>query len=141
MLARLAALDRDLSTDERLHGDRQAKTDWQEAGASLKDAAARLSRYIKERDIGETSTAGKRLWLVQTYEQIVAAAAIGRERRAVAREFEAYRKRLQILHNNMITALNGAPVDDAPRTCCVGLISASAILGRKNEVASKISPS
>ena len=31
MLGRLSALDRDLSPEERLHGDRQEKNDWQEA--------------------------------------------------------------------------------------------------------------
>ena len=38
-LGRLAALDRDLSPEERLHGDRQDKSDWQEVRRSLKDSS------------------------------------------------------------------------------------------------------
>ena len=97
MLARLGTLDRDLTTEERLHGDRQAKTDWQEARRWLKDAAARLARYIKEHDLGETSAAGKRLQLQQIFETVVAPRQAVDNIVELHREFEAYRKRLQIL--------------------------------------------
>jgi len=115
MLARLGTLDRDLTTEERLHGDRQAKTDWQEARRWLKDAAARLARYIKEHDLGETSAAGKRLQLQQIFETIVAPRNAVDNIVELHREFEAYRKRLQILLNNMNTAHNGAAQDGERR--------------------------
>ena len=115
MLARLGTLDRDLNPDERFHGDRQAKTDWQEARRWLKDAAAKLARYIKEHDIGETSAAGKRLYLQQTFEQIVATRRPVDNIVQLHREFEGYRKRLQILLNNMNTACNAAGQDGERR--------------------------
>jgi hypothetical protein len=115
MLSRLGTLDRDLTTEERLHGDRQAKTDWQEARRWLKDAAARLARYIKEHDVGETSAAGKRLHLQEAFEQFVARRRPVDNIVQLHREFEAYRKRLQILLNNMNTAYNGAAQDGERR--------------------------
>src|ERR1700722_7030457 len=70
-LGRLAALDRDLSPEERLHGDRQDKSDWQEVRRLLKDAATKLSRYVKEHDVGETSAAGKKDWYSEIYQKFV----------------------------------------------------------------------
>jgi hypothetical protein len=100
-LGRLAALDRDLSPEERLHGDRQDKSDWLEVRRSLKDAAVKLSRYIKEHDVGETSAAGKRDWFQQTYRHYVAPRQPFDGLLPLHREFESYRKRLQVLLSNM----------------------------------------
>jgi hypothetical protein len=100
-LSRLAALDRDLSPEERLHGDRQDKSDWIEVRRGLKDAAVKLSRYIKEHDVGETSAAGKRDWFQQTYRQYVAPRRLFDGLLPLHREFESYRKRLQVLLCNM----------------------------------------
>jgi len=100
-LSRLAALDRDLSPEGRLHGDRQDKSDWQEVRRGLKDAAVKLSRYIKEHDVGETSAAGKRDWFEQTYQQFVVPRRPFEGLLPLHREFESYRKRLQILLSNM----------------------------------------
>jgi hypothetical protein len=115
MLTRITTLDRDLSPEEGMYADRQAKNDWQEARRWLKDSAAKLTRYIKEHDTGETSNAGKREWFVSTYQQLV------RPRRPVEnmvqlhRDFELHRKRLQILQTNMTTALQFAGSDGERR--------------------------
>jgi hypothetical protein len=100
-LGRLAALDRDLSPDERLHGDRQDKSDWQEVRRSLKDAATKLSRYVKEHDVGETSAAGKKMWFSEVYHKFVVPRHPVDGLLPLHREFESYRKRLQILLQNM----------------------------------------
>jgi hypothetical protein len=115
MLTRLGTLDRDLTPDERLYGDRQAKADWQEARRGLKETAARLARYIKEHDIGETSAAGKRLALQQTFEQIIALRRPVDNIAELQRDFDAYRKRLQVLLQNMNKAYNGATQDGERR--------------------------
>jgi hypothetical protein len=100
-LGRLAALDRDLSPEERLHGDRQDKSDWQEVRRSLKDAATKLSRYVKEHDVGETSAAGKKVWFTEVFHKFVEPKRLCEEIFDLHREFEAYRKRLQLLLQNM----------------------------------------
>lgn len=100
-LGRLAALDRDLSPEERLHGDRQDKSDWQEMRGGLKDAATKLSRYVKEHDVGETSAAGKKHWFAEVYQKCVAPRQPFDGLLPLHREFESYRKRLQILLQNM----------------------------------------
>ncbi len=100
-LGRLAALDRDLSPEERLHGDRQDRSDWQEVRRLLKDAATKLSRYVKEHDVGETSAAGKKNWFSEVFQKFVVPRQPFDGLLALHREFEAYRKRLQILLQNM----------------------------------------
>jgi hypothetical protein len=100
-LGRLAALDRDLSPEERLHGDRQDKSDWQEVRRSLKDAATKLSRFVKEHDVGETSAAGKKHWFSEVYQKFVVPRQAFDGLVPLHREFESYRKRLQILLQNM----------------------------------------
>jgi hypothetical protein len=100
-LVRLAALDRDLSPEERLHGDRQDKSDWQEVRRSLKDAATKLNRYVKEHDVGETSAAGKKVWFTEVFRKFVEPKRPCEEIFELHREFEAYRKRLQLLLQNM----------------------------------------
>ena len=94
-------LDRDLSPEERLHGDRQDKSDWQEVRRSLKDAATKLNRYVKEHDVGETSAAGKKVWFTEVFRKFVEPKRPCEEIFELHREFEAYRKRLQLLLQNM----------------------------------------
>jgi len=108
VLGRLGALDRDLSPDERLHGDRQDKSDWQEVRRLLKDARTHISRYIKEHDTGETSTAGKRHWLEQTYQQCVVPRQPIEGMERLQRDFESQRKRLQTLLGSMSMLLTGS---------------------------------
>ncbi len=115
MLTRVTTLDRDLSPEERMHGDRQAKNDWQEARRWLKDSAAKLVRYIKEHDTGETSNAGKREWFHSTYDQIVLPRRPVDNLLQIQRNFESHRKRLQILQTNMTTALQFAGSDGERR--------------------------
>ncbi len=100
-IGRLAALDRDLSPEERLHGDRQDKSDWQEVRRSLKDAATKLNRYVKEHDVGETSAAGKKVWFTEVFRKFVEPRQPCEQIFELHREFEAYRKRLQLLLQNM----------------------------------------
>jgi hypothetical protein len=115
MLTRITTLDRDLSPEERMHGDRQAKNDWQEARRWLKDSSAKLVRYIKEHDTGETSNAGKREWFYSTYDQIVLPRRSVENLLQIQRNFESHRKRLQILQTNMTTALQFAGSDGERR--------------------------
>jgi hypothetical protein len=115
MLTRIQTIDRDLNPEERMYGDRQAKNDWQEARRWLKDSAAKLTRYIKEHDTGETSNAGKREWFVKTYQQLVVPRRPFENLVQVQRNFESHRKRLQILQTNMTTALQFATSDGERR--------------------------
>jgi hypothetical protein len=115
MLTRIQTIDRDLNPEERMYGDRQAKNDWQEARRWLKDSAAKLTRYIKEHDTGETSNAGKREWFVKTYQQLVVPRTPFENLVQVQRNFESHRKRLQILQTNMTTALQFATSDGERR--------------------------
>jgi hypothetical protein len=115
MLTRIQTIDRDLNPDERMYGDRQAKNDWQEARRWLKDSAAKLVRYIKEHDTGETSNAGKREWFVKTHRQLVVPRRPFENLVQVQRNFESHRKRLQILQTNMTTALQFATSDGERR--------------------------
>jgi hypothetical protein len=115
MLTRITTLDRDLNPDEGLYADRQAKNDWQETRRWLKDSAAKLVRYIKEHDTGETSNAGKREWFVNTYQQLVSPRRPIENLVQLQRNFEMHRKRLQILQTNMTTALQFATSDGERR--------------------------
>lgn len=115
LMGRLKTLDRDLSSEERLHGDRQNRSDWEETRRWLKDAATKLSRYIKEHDIGETSAAGKKVWFEQIYRQFVVPRQSFDDLPRVQKEFESYRKRLQILLNNMTGAQQNAVSDGERR--------------------------
>jgi hypothetical protein len=100
-MGRLAALDRNLSPEERLHGDRQDKSEWQEVRRSLKDAVTKLSRYVKEHDVGETSAAGKKVWFSEVFHKVVEPRRPCEGIFELHRDFEAYRKRLQLLLQNM----------------------------------------
>lgn len=107
-LNRLNSLNRDLSPDESLHADRQDKSDWIDARRWLREGATRLSRYIKQHDMGETSMAGRRLWFEQTFQQQIAPRRPVDDVAHLQREFESYRKTLQMLLNRMTSALAAA---------------------------------
>ena len=104
MQARINTLNRDLSPDERQYGDRKDKSDWQIARRWLRDVATRLSRCIKDHDMGHTSAAGKRNQVEQTYQQFIAPRIPFEGLERVQREFEQYRKSMQTLLNNMQAA-------------------------------------
>lgn len=104
MQMRLSNLNRDLSSDEKLFGDNRDKSEWQDARRWMRDVSARVARFIKDHDIGESTTAAKRTWLEQTYDTYIGPRQPFDGLRDAQREFEAYRKLLQMLFNNMNTA-------------------------------------
>lgn len=117
--ARLNSLNRDLTSDERMASDREDKDDWQDVRRILRDAAGRLSRFMKECDVGETVYAGKKQWFEQIYEQhVVPRQQFAGIEQAVS-EFESYRKTVQVLVNNTRAALNNAAQDAERRAQAV----------------------
>jgi len=113
-MLRINSLNRDLSIDEVRAGDQQDKREWHEARRWLRDAAGRLSRFLKDHHIGMTSAIGKRNSYESIYQQYVVPRRPFEGLEQAEREFEIYRKTLQTLLNNM-TAANGAAVQDAER--------------------------
>lgn len=114
MLQRTNSLNRDLSPEETRFADNQDKRDWQETRRWLRDIASRLSRLIKDHDIGMTSTAGRRTWFESVYAQYVAPKRPFEGIEQAHREFEQYRKTLQVLLNNMNSA-HGFALQDGER--------------------------
>jgi hypothetical protein len=113
-LSRINALNRDLSAEERVSSDNQDKSDWLDARRWLRDASARLSRFIKDYDVGHTSSAGRRNWFEATYQQHVAHRRPFEGMEQAERDYETYRKTLQTLLMNMHAA-NTAALQDAER--------------------------
>ncbi len=115
MASRLGSLNRDLSPEERLHSSREDQDDWQDARRWLREAASRLSRFIKEHDVGETVYAGKKKRFESIYDQFV----VPRQRfngcDQVQQDYEAYRKMLQTLVNNMRATYSSAGQDGERR--------------------------
>jgi len=101
MLQRLNSLNRDLTPEERLHADRKDRSDWQAARRWLRDLSTRLSRCIKDQDIGDTSIAGRKKWFEETYEQLIVPRRPFEGLQQMQREFESYRKMQQSLLSNM----------------------------------------
>ncbi len=121
-LSRINALNRDLSAEERVSSDNQDKADWLDARRWLRDASARLSRFIKDYDVGHTSSAGKRNWFEGTYHQHIVPRRPFEGMEQAERDYETYRKTLQTLLMNMHAA-NTAALQDAERR-------AQGVLGR-----------
>jgi hypothetical protein len=119
MMIRLNALNRDLSPDERMYGDRQDKSDWQEARRWLRESATRLSRCIKQHDVGETSMAGKRDWFEEIIEHVIAPKRPIENLPQIQREFEANRKRYQSLLNTMMASLAEASQEGERRATTI----------------------
>lgn len=71
LTGRLKALNRDLSSDERLYSSREDKQDWTDARRMLRDAEQRLRGCIKDFDIGDSSSAGYRKGYEQIYRQFI----------------------------------------------------------------------
>ena len=90
MLNRVNSLNRDLTPEESAHSDRLQKKAWQDARRWLRDVATRLSRYMREYDVGDTSSAGKKNWFEQTYKQHIVPRRPLDDIEQVQREFEAY---------------------------------------------------
>lgn len=95
LMARLNALNRDLNPEERLHGERKDKSDWLIARRWLRDFMTRISRCIKEQDIGDATYAGRRAWFEDTYAQQIAPRQPFAGLAEAQREYETYRKLVQ----------------------------------------------
>lgn len=115
MVSRLNSLNRDLSPDERLHADRKDRSDWQTARRWLRDVSTRVAKCIKDQDIGDTSSAGKRNWFEDVYTRQIAPRQPVKELVQIQREFESYRKQLQSLLTQMTTAHSAAANDGERR--------------------------
>lgn len=125
---RLSMMNRDLSTDERLYSERSDQDDWQEARRALRDAAARLARYIKEMDAGETVYAGKKRWFDNIRKAHVIPRVTFEGMESARQEFEVYRSTMQNLANRMQSAYHHARQE--------GEIRAQQVL---NRIAAKVS--
>jgi hypothetical protein len=112
---RVKNLNRDLTPQERIHANNQDKQDWMDARRWLRDGSTRLWRCIKEHDIGDTSIAGQKGWFEQTHRQYVIPRIPFDGLLQAQRDFEAYRKMLQTLHNNMSSAHAMASADGERR--------------------------
>lgn len=115
MVQRLTSLNRDLSPEERLHADRKDKTDWQNARRWLRDLATKVAKSIKDQDIGDTSAAGKRNWFEELYNSKIVPRQPFDGLEQTQREFESYRKSLQLLMTQMNTAHAAAAQDGERR--------------------------
>jgi len=100
-LVRINTLNRDLSSDERWFSDRQDISDWQEARRWLRDVSARLSKLLKECDIGMSSSAGRRNTFESIYHNVIAPRRPCEGLDSIQREFEMHRKTIQTLLMNM----------------------------------------
>jgi hypothetical protein len=108
LLGRLKALNRDLTSQERQHADNQDKRDWRDARRGLRDAEMRVWSCIKDFDIGDTSSAGKRLYFEQIYKKYVEPRRPFDGLRQAQREFETYRKMVSTLQSSMYTSMSNA---------------------------------
>ncbi len=115
MSAKLNSLNRDLTPEESRQADRQDHDDWRDARRWLRDAAGKLSRFIKECDVGDTVYVGKKKWFEQIYEQVVLTRQPMTGLDQVRHEFETHRKNLQTLVNNMRATLSSASQDGERR--------------------------
>ena len=71
LTGRLKALNRDLSSDERLYSSREDKQDWVDSRRMLRDSEQRLRGCIKDFDIGDSSSAGYRKGYEQIHRQFI----------------------------------------------------------------------
>ena len=115
MLSRLGSLNRDLSHDEIMHSDNADKAAWQDARRWLRETAVRVSRNVKDCDIGDATNFMRRQWMEQTHEQYIAPRLYFDGIEKAHREFEGYRKMVQTLFVNMNTAYASAATDGERR--------------------------
>ncbi len=133
MSSKLNALNRDLTPEESRQADRQDHDDWRDARRWLRDASSKLSRFIKECDVGDTVYVGKKKWFEQIYEQVVIPRQPMNGLDQVRHEFETHRKNLQTLVNNMRSTMSNAAQDGERRSQQV----LARIAGKKNAPRSK----
>ncbi|WP_437206231.1 hypothetical protein [Planctomicrobium sp. SH664] len=112
---RLQSMSRELTTEEAMAADSLDKKDWQDARRFLRDAAAHVSRYIREFDIGFTSAAGQRNRFEEIYREQIVPQKPFAGLAAAAQEFETYRKINQSLLGKIQTVLSNAGRDGEMR--------------------------
>ncbi|MCH7688696.1 MAG: hypothetical protein IH899_18765 [Planctomycetes bacterium] len=115
MSARLNTLNRDLSSQERLHSNSQDKKDWLDVRRRLRDTDTRLRMCIKEHNIGDASPSGRRNWFEQTYQQFIVPRQQFDGMQQAQRDYESHRKLVQTLQINMNTAYSTAAQDGERR--------------------------
>ncbi len=115
MAGKLHSLNRDLTAEETLHAARQDQDDWKDARRWLREAAGKLSRFIKECDVGDTVYVGKKKWFIQIYQQVIVPRQPHPNLEQIRQEFEAHRKTLQTLVNNMRATHSSAGQDGERR--------------------------
>lgn len=107
-MLRVNSLNREFSPDEARCADQIDKRDWQDARRWLRDAATRITRVLKDHQMGMTSVAGKRTSFETIYLQYVQPRRHFDGIEQTERDFEAYRKMLQTLLSAMSTTQSSA---------------------------------
>ncbi|MBL4885572.1 MAG: hypothetical protein JKY95_13700 [Planctomycetaceae bacterium] len=115
LFGRLNVLNRDLNPEENQHASQLEIRSWQDARRWLRDMSSRVSRYLKEHDIGMTSNAGNRQRLAQIHQQFITNKTPFEGIKQVQHEFEAYRKLIQNLMQSMSATQASAQVDGVQR--------------------------
>jgi hypothetical protein len=104
MVAKLKSFNRELNIDENRFSTQEDKGEWRDARRLLRDISTKLDMYIKQHDIGVTSFAGKREWFEETYNQYIQPRQAFDDIVQAERDFEHYRKTLQVLMSRMNTS-------------------------------------
>jgi len=115
IMSRLGSLNRDLNHEEMMHSDSGQKQAWQDARRALRDAHTRVSRNLKDCDVGDATSVAKRDWMEKTYETYIEPRVYFDGIDQAHREFEGYRKLVQTLLVNMNTAYAAASADGERR--------------------------
>ncbi len=115
LLTRLNTLNRDLNPEETLHSDSLDLREWQDARRWLRDMSSKLTRYLKEYDIGMTSSAGNRHRLSQIYQQFIVTGLPLEGIEQIQHEFEAYRRMAHNLMQGMSSSHATAKIEGEQR--------------------------
>lgn len=100
---RVKNLNRDFTSDERVHSTPQDKKDWLAARRALHECELRIQQCIKECDIGYATKAGKREWFEQIHRDYVEPRRPFDGLEDVQRQFEVFRKVVATLQSKMKT--------------------------------------
>lgn len=118
-LSKLGALNRDLNFEELYAADSADKQQWQDARRWLRDAAASLSRSMKEIDVGLMSSAGQRNRFLDIHEQYVKPRIPFPGIKQAAAEFEMHHKSVKNVLTAATTALHKGSSDGERRANAV----------------------
>ena len=105
MLGRVGSVNRDLNFDEVRFSDQGDKNEWTEARRWLREASARVTRYHREHQVSITLADNKRQWCEMIHQKYVVPRIHFEGIEQADLEFEARRRAMQTLHNNMRAAL------------------------------------